>query len=295
MKILVIGKDSQLGECIQDISTERKNDNSLIFIGRDLLDLSRKENISDFFRNRYFDVVVNCAAFTQVDKAETDYETANQINHLAVKELAKIAQKQKFKLIHISTDYVFDGKSTKPYKESDQPNPINAYGQSKLLGEKCIKEIMPINAIIIRTSWLYSEYGNNFVRTMINLGQVKEELSIINDQTGSPTYAGDLAKVILEIINSNSFLINNEKTEIYHFSNNGVVSWFNFAKEIFRITNIECKVNPIISDEYISLAKRPLTSEMSNDKISNKYNIKLIDWTDSLENCIDKILSKKYI
>ena len=206
MRILVIGKNGQLGRSINKLVSENKYDNEFIFVGRDESDLSKEESITNYFdSNDKFDILINCAAYTAVDKAEEEQELANQVNHLAIKQLAEIANKQKARLIHISTDYVFDGESDKPYTETDETNPINIYGKTKLAGEKVLQKIMPTNAIIIRTSWVYSEYGNNFVKTMLRLGKERDEISVVNDQIGSPTYATDLAGVILEIIKNEEF------------------------------------------------------------------------------------------
>ena len=211
MRILVTGKNGQLGRSIQkSVNADTKignnqSPNEYIFVGREDLDLSSDSSISHYFGNNKFDIIINCAAFMQVDKAEQEAELANQINHLAVKQLASIASNQQSRLIHISTDYVFDGESNKPYLETDTPNPINAYSRTKLAGEKALQAVMPMNAIIIRTSWLYSEYGNNFVSTMLKLGKERDELSVVSDQMGSPTYATDLADAILEIIRHKKF------------------------------------------------------------------------------------------
>ena len=222
MRILVTGKNGQLGRSIHKIvNTDTKIDNNqssndFIFVGRENLDLSSEKNISHYFKNNKFDIIINCAAYTAVDKAEQEEEEelANQINHLAVKQLASIANKQQVRLIHISTDYVFDGDSNKPYIETDTPNPINVYGRTKLAGEKALQTVMPMNALIIRTSWLYSEYGNNFVKTMLKLGKERDELNVIIDQIGSPTYATDLAKAILEIIQNKEFKEVVQATEV---------------------------------------------------------------------------------
>jgi dTDP-4-dehydrorhamnose reductase len=201
MRILVTGKNSQLGKSIHKLVANTKKTDDLVFVGREELDLNSESDISHYFNNNdKFDIIINCAAYTQVDKAEKEVELANQINHLAVKQLANISNKQKIRLIHISTDYVFDGESNKPYMETDKTNPINVYGKTKLSGEKALQEAMPTNAIIIRTSWVYSEFGNNFVKTMLELGKQRGELNIVGDQIGSPTYAADLAEVILKII-----------------------------------------------------------------------------------------------
>jgi len=224
MRILVLGKNGQLGRSIHKlVNTDTKIDNNqhsndFIFIDREGLDLSSESNIGHYFdSNDKFDIIINCAAYTQVDKAEQEVELANQINHLAVKQLASIANKQQAKLIHISTDYVFDGESDKPYTETDTPNPINVYGKTKLAGEKTLQAVMPMNAIIIRTSWLYSEYGNNFVSTMLRLGEERGEISVVNDQIGSPTYATDLAKIILHIIKTKEFKEMGQVAQIYHY------------------------------------------------------------------------------
>ena len=216
MRILVTGKNGQLGQSINKIVNTSENSINtnqnaskkyqpceFIFVGRDELDLSKKEGVVNYFDNNdKFDIIINCAAYTAVDKAEEEQELANQVNHLAVKQLAEIANKQQAKLIHISTDYVFDGEGENPYTETDETNPVNVYGRTKLAGEKALQAVMPINAIIIRTSWVYSEYGNNFVKTMLKLGKERGEISVVDDQIGSPTYATDLVEVILTIINN---------------------------------------------------------------------------------------------
>jgi len=293
MRILVTGKNGQLGRSIYKIvNTDTKIDNNqssneFIFVGREELDLSSESSISHYFdSNDGFDVIINCAAYTQVDKAEQEVELASQINHLAVKQLASIASKQQARLIHISTDYVFDGESDKPYTETDETNPINVYGKTKLAGEKTLQEIMPTNAMIIRTSWVYSEYGNNFVKTMLRLGRERDELNVVSDQIGSPTYATDLAGVILEIIKNKEFREEEQATQIYHYSNKGEISWCDFAKEIFTISKIDCKVNPITTQQYLTPAKRPKNVLMEKYKISNIFGINTEDYRKALKNCL---------
>jgi len=293
MRILVTGKNGQLGRSIQKIvNTDTKTDNNqnlndFIFVGRGDIDLSSESSISHYFNNNdKFDIIINCAAYTQVDKAEQEAELANQINHLAVKQLASIASNQLAKLLHISTDYVFDGESGKPYTETDTPNPINTYGRTKLAGEKVLKTVMPMNAIVIRTSWLYSEYDNNFVSTMLKLGKERDEISVVNDQMGSPTYTADLADVILEIIKHKKFRDEGQSTQIYHYSNDGEISWYEFAKEIFKIEKIECEVNPITTQQYPTPAKRPRNTLMNKDKIIKVFNIKISNWKSSLNTCL---------
>ena len=201
---------------------------------------------------------------------------------MAVQNFARIAKEHNIKLIHISTDYVFDGTNHKPYVETDTPNPQSVYGKTKLAAEIALQEINPANTIIIRTSWVYSRYGNNFVKTMLRLGKEKEELGIIFDQIGTPTYAGDLAKAILEILPK----LNNDKVEIYHYSNEGVCSWYDFAKTIFEIANIVVKVNVIESSQYPTPAKRPFYSVMNKEKIKEAYTIEVPYWRDTLLKCL---------
>jgi len=299
MRILVIGKNGQLGRSIQKIvNTGTKIDNNqspndFIFVGREELNLSSESSISHYFDNNKFNIIINCAAYTQVDRAEQEVELASQINHLAVKKLASIASNQQARLIHISTDYVFDGESNKPYLEIDTPNPINVYGKTKLAGEKALQALMPINAIIIRASWVYSEYGNNFVKTMLKLGKERDELSVVNDQMGSPTYAADLADTILEIIRHNKFREEGQTTQIYHYSSEGEISWYRFAKEIFEIEKIDCEVNSIATKQYPTPAKRPRNTLMNKDKIVEVFNIKISNWSSSLKICMTLLKQKQ--
>jgi len=293
MRILVTGKNGQLGRSIQKIVCE-ENSNSqntiyFVFVGREELDLSNESNIAHYFEKNVFDVIINCAAYTAVDKAEEEEELANQVNYLAVSQLAQIAKKQKAKLIHISTDYVFDGESNSSYKEADNTSPINVYGETKLAGEKAIQENMPTDAIIIRTSWVYSEFGNNFVKTMLRLGKERDEINVVSDQIGSPTYATDLAVGILEIIKSKEFREDDQATQIYHYSNEGELSWYDFAKEIFKIVKIDCQVNPITTLQYPTPAERPRNTLLNKDKVSRLFNMKIHHWQKSCQACIKNI------
>jgi len=298
MRILVIGKNGQLGRSIQKLVNtgtkigNNQSPNDFIFVGSEELDLSSESSISNYFGNNKFDLIINCAAYTQVDKAEQEADLANQINHLAVKQLASIAINQQAGLIHISTDYVFDGESNKPYLETDTPNPINVYGRTKLAGEKALQTVMPMNALVIRASWLYSEYSNNFVSTMLKLGKKQDELSVVNDQIGSPTYAADLAEAILTIINNKDYQNKECPTEIYHYSNEGEISWYDFAREIFKIKKIECEVNSIATKQYPTPSKRPRNTLMSKNKIVKLFSLVIYDWVESLQNCIKNIEEK---
>ncbi len=292
MKIIFLGKDGQLGRSIfKLINLKKRNKKNLIsdftFIGREELSMDSLDDIEKYFDKNRYDILVNCSAYTAVDKAEEEKEIANQINHLAVKKLAEIAYKNNCNLIHISTDYVFDGKNKKSYNESDETNPINIYGESKLAGEKAIQDTMENNATIIRTSWVYSEFGNNFLKTMLKLGKKLEEIEVIKDQIGSPTYASDLAQMILNILETKYSKKIDSKTEIYHFTNEGEISWHEFSIEIFKLAKIDCKTKPIESKYYKTKAKRPRNSVMSKKKIQQDFNINLVPWKHSLKKAIE--------
>ena len=283
LNVLVTGSNGQLGSDIKELSIDYKY--NFYFTDRDTLDISNPHAITEFVNNNNINTIINCAAYTAVDKAESDIENADKINHLAVKYLAQISKEKNIKLIHISTDYVFDGTNHMPYVETDITNPNGVYGQTKLDGEKAMQEINPENSIIIRTSWVYSSYGANFVKTMLRLGKEKEQLGVIFDQVGTPTYAGDLAKAILDIISN----IKNGKVEIYNYSNEGVLSWYDFAKEIMHMTKSTCQVNPIETIEYPTPAKRPHYSLLNKSKIKKEFNITIPYWKDSLDECLTKM------
>ena len=282
MRILVTGKNGQLGKSIHKLVTNIEQTDDFVFVGREELDLSNENNITRYFENNVFDIIINCAAYTAVDKAEEEVVLANQINHLAVSQLAQIAKNQQAKLIHISTDYVFDGESDKPYIETDETNPINVYGRTKLAGEKAIQEFIPTNAIIIRVSWVYSEHGNNFVKTMLRLGGERDELNVVSDQIGSPTYATDLANSILDIVKNKAFKGVGQETQIYHYSNEGEISWYEFAKEIFELADIQCNITPIITEQYPTPAKRAKNTTLNTSKIKLHFGIESCDWKISL-------------
>ncbi|MFC2074216.1 dTDP-4-dehydrorhamnose reductase [Campylobacterota bacterium] len=280
--ILVTGAKGQLGSEIHKLASEYTN-LSFYFADRQELDISNKSAIEDFCKKHTVDTIINCAAYTAVDKAEEDSENANHINNLATRYIAEVSKDLKISLIHISTDYVFNGRAFKPYEEDAEVDPQGVYGQTKLDGEKSLQEVNPENSIIIRTSWVYSSFGNNFVKTMLRLGNDRSELSVIFDQVGTPTYAKDLAKVILDILPK----IENSNVEIYHYSNEGVCSWYDFAKTIFELSNIDCKVNPIETKQYPTPATRPHYSLLNKAKIKNTYSIKIPYWKDSLQECLN--------
>ena len=293
MRILVTGKDGQLGQSLRrliKLNTHKNLTNfSFVFSGRKDLDLSDSDSIIYYFKKNKYDLILNFAAFTNVDQAETSKCKANLINHIAVETFAKMSVKYKMRLLHISTDFVFDGKKNEPYLETDNPSALNEYGASKLAGENALMSIMKSNAIIIRTSGVYSEFGNNFVKTILNLSQNNKYLNIISDQIGTPTYASDLANTILEIISNDKFTFTDKNSEIYHYSNDGETSWYKFAKEIVEMKRIDCNVNPILSKDYPLPAKRPKYSLLNKDKISNEYDISIKNWRESLKVCLKNL------
>ena len=278
--VLVTGSKGQLGSELQQFS--HLYPYNFYFTDRESLDITDREAMTAFVQDNAIDTIINAAAYTAVDRAEEDKENADRVNHLAVKYLAQIAKKFNIKLIHISTDYVFDGKNYKPYTEDDTTNPNGVYGATKLAGEKVLVQINPKNSIIIRTSWVYSSFGGNFVKTMLSLGQERETLNVIFDQVGTPTYAKDLAQAILEIIPK----VENKNVEIYNYSNEGVLSWYDFAKEIMRMAKLECHIIPIETKMYPTPAQRPHYSLLNKAKIKDTYNIEIPYWKDSLEVCI---------
>jgi len=281
--ILVTGSKGQVGSEIQALAS--KYNYTFFFTDRDSLDITNKEAIEHFTKENSINVIINAAAYTAVDKAEEDKENADRVNHLATKYLAEIVKEHNIKLIHISTDYVFNGENFKPYTENDSTNPNGVYGQTKLDGEKAMQKVNPKNSIIIRTSWVYSSFGANFVKTMLRLGKERDSLGVIYDQVGTPTYARDLAKAILDIIAN----IKNETVDIYNYSNEGVLSWYDFSKEIMRMAKIECSISPIETKEYPTPAKRPHFSLLNKSKIKKEFNLIIPYWKDSLDECLQTL------
>ena len=291
MNILIVGSNGQLGSEIRDLSV---NYTSFNFFFMDLpeLDICNSSQLNTFFKDKNINTVINCAAYTAVDKAEQDVEVAEKVNALGVINLVNALKKVDGKLIHISTDYVFDGNSFLPYLESDEVNPIGVYGNTKRNGELAVFN-SDIDGIVIRTSWLYSAYANNFVKTMLRLGNNKEELEVVFDQVGTPTSANDLAKTCLDILAYNNEANINSKNNLYHFSNEGVASWYDFAVAIMDIAKVNCFVKPIETKDYISQAKRPYFSVLNKSKIKHDFKIDIPYWRDSLERCLLKIKNKK--
>jgi dTDP-4-dehydrorhamnose reductase len=289
LKILIIGKSGQVA---RSLALRLQNSElESVFIGRPEFDLMHLDQIATKIIDIKPNFIINAAAYTAVDNAQTEVETAYRINSDAPKEMAIAARFLEIPLIHISTDYVFDGKSELPYSEVDVTNPLNIYGASKLSGETAIANTWH-KSIILRTSWVYSPFGNNFVKTMLRLGHERDTLNIVCDQIGSPTYAIDIAEAILKIIGELQKGDMQQKYGIFNLANNGVASWAEFAKEIFKLSKIDVKVNEIPNSEYSTSALRPLNSRLDCSKIDKAYSIALPYWKKSLADCLEKI--KKY-
>lgn len=280
--IIIFGASGQLGQCFQNLA--RQNDFPGFYFPSeddgDILDYNGLERLFKIYKPSYS---INCAAYTAVDKAEDEPEIALKVNKTGVENLAKLCAAYSSTLIHISTDFVFKGDKSTPRNEESETEPVNVYGETKLAGEKVIKEVLNEH-FIIRTGWLYSEYGNNFVKTMLKLGAERDELKIIADQAGTPTYAIDLAQCVLKIIMSKS-----TEYGIYHYSNEGIASWYDFAKAIFEIAGTNVKLMPVKTEEYVTKALRPAYSVMDKSKIKKVYQIEIPYWRESLETCIDQL------
>lgn len=285
MNILITGSNGQLGNEIRVLS-ENYPQQQFFFTDVAELDITDISAIENFVSENKIAGIVNCAAYTAVDKAEDDVSLCYKINRDAVKNLGETAQKFGLEMVHVSTDYVFDGTNHIPYTEEMAVKPIGIYGKSKQEGEQVLMESCE-NAVIIRTSWLYSSFGNNFVKTMLKLGRERDELNVIFDQVGTPTYAGDLAETILKIIFSEKIT-----PGIYHFSNEGVCSWYDFTKSIHKIAGIQCNVKPIETKDYPTKATRPHYSVLNKFKIKKTYGIEIPHWEKSLEKCIAVLETK---
>jgi dTDP-4-dehydrorhamnose reductase len=287
-KILVTGKDGQLGNELQIAAS--------LFIGYEFiytdipeLDITNTRLVDDFFAEHKPAVCINAAAYTAVDKAETEKEIALKVNAEAVKNLAEACRRFDARFIHVSTDYVFDGLATAPYKENDQTNPVNYYGYTKLKGEQFALVECP-STVVIRTSWVYSTFGNNFVKTMLRLMKERESINVVSDQLGSPTYAADLAKAILDIVKSTENGLG-DKAGVYHYSNAGIISWYDFAIAIKELSGSNCKVNAIPTSAYPTPAKRPAYSAFEKTKIEQTFEVSIPVWRDSLKEFFSKSAS----
>ena len=279
LKILVTGASGQLGSELSSIASLNL-DFEFIFVSRKELPIDDPGAVYAFFEAKQPQYCINCAAYTAVDKAESNHEEAFLINGDATGTLASACHLYHTKFIHISTDYVFNGRGTQPYTEDEDVDPVNTYGASKLRGEKLAIKQNP-QSVVIRTSWVYSRYGNNFVKTMMRLMKEKSSLSVINDQKGSPTYAADLAKALIEIIRGVNWI-----PGIYNYCNQGIISWFDFAMAIKGLTNSSCEIVPIPASEFLTAAKRPGYSVLDTKKIRSVYNISISGWEEGLAKCI---------
>ena len=282
-KIVITGAQGQLSDCINDIIKQYK-DIVTEFLSIDDLDITDSKAVLNYFNSNKYDFFVNCAAYTNVDKAESEMELAKFINAVGVRNLALSCKSQNATFIQISTDFIFDGKSSIPYLENDLPSPISVYGKTKKEGEDEIMKSLT-KYYILRTSWLYSEYGHNFLKSMLRIGAEKSELNVIFDQIGTPTYAKDLACVILELIRKPNPI----EFGIYNYSNEGVASWYDFATAIFEYSKMKTRVNPIRTEMYPTPAKRPPYSVLDKQKIKQKLNIDIPNWRKSLIACLNNI------
>jgi dTDP-4-dehydrorhamnose reductase len=287
--IFVSGRDGQLGNELKTLSSTQNFD--FIFSDKDDMDITDEGILKEAFEKYKPSFFINCAAYTAVDRAETDQEITYKINAEAVGLIAKQCHRFNTKLIHISTDYVFNGNATEPYKPDDATDPVNYYGYTKWLGEQLALNNNP-DTIVIRTSWVYSSYGANFVKTMLRLMKERKEINVVNDQFGSPTYAKDLAEAILEIVNSERLAVNSSpltahhSPNIYHYSNDGIISWYDFAVAIKEIKQLDCAVHPIPTTAYPTPAKRPAYSGLDKSTIVSTFDIQLKNWKASLEDCL---------
>ena len=277
--VLVTGANGQLGIALRNIE-DSFDGFKLFYTDVDTLDICDKTRIDAFVKSNSIDTIVNCAAYTAVDKAEDEAELCMKINCDAVCNIGEVAASARVKVIHLSTDYVFDGCAVIPYREVDATNPASVYGASKLAGEQALLKVCP-DSVIIRTAWLYSETGNNFLKTMLRLGKERDTIGVVADQKGTPTYAGDLAEAIKAVMMSEKF-----SPGIYHFTNEGSCTWYDFAVKIFEIADIKCVVKPLSTAEYPTRAKRPAYSILDKSKIKETYNISIPVWEDSLINCL---------
>ncbi len=285
MQILVTGSNGQLGRSIKKLSKNYKN-LSFVFADIDSFDITDEISINSFFEEKEIDIIINCAAYTNVEYAESEPDLCCKVNHHGTKNLVSICTKKRIKLIHISTDYVFNGKSKNPYFESDKTSPISVYGNSKDLAEKEILK-SSISAIILRTSWLYDTNGKNFVNTIIKASKHNKSLKVVNDQFGTPTYCTDLANICIRMCLDFKKWLN--KTEIYHYSNEGFCSWYEFANEIVKICNINLKICPVKTESLNQKAARPHYSVLNKTKIKSNYKLEINDWKLSLKKYLNTI------
>lgn len=281
VKILVTGANGQLG-CEFFYLKNEYPEYEFVFATKNDFDITSSEDMEEFLRLKKIDIIINCAAYTNVEEAEKNKDLAFLINATSVRELAILSKKYNIRLIHFSTDYVFNGDETTPYKEEEKTQPLNVYGESKLKGEKFIEEIACEKAMIVRTSWLYSSFKNNFVKTMLKLGEIKENLNVIADQVGSPTYARDLADFVLQVIPK----MKNTGVKTYHYSNKGSCSWFQFSKKIMVLGKVDCVIFPIGTKDYKQMAIRPKFSVLDCRNVQEDFGVEIRDWEAALKSCM---------
>lgn len=285
--ILVTGANGQLGHAIRALAPGY-GETTFHFTDVDTLDICDAGQLTGYVRARQVGWLLNCAAYTAVDKAEDDVETCMRINGDAVRTVGEVARAEGIRVIHLSTDYVFDGRATRPYREDDTPHPLSVYGRSKLAGETALQQTCP-DAVIIRTAWLYSEFGANFVKTMLRLGGERKEVNVVADQVGTPTYAGDLAAAMLAVTAHPAFV-----PGIYHYSGEGMCTWYDFAVKIMALAGLDCRVHPIATRDWTTRAVRPAYSLLDREKIKRTYQVKIPDWETSLQHCI-QVLTHQHV
>jgi dTDP-4-dehydrorhamnose reductase len=285
LKVIVTGKDGQLAS---EFEALKGFDPDWTFLSVQDLDITNRDFVLSYFESNSFDLVINCAAYTAVDKAEDEKELAFKVNAEGVKNLLEACERIEAKFIHYSTDYLFDGSSKEPYSELDTPNPKTVYGASKLKGEEYILASKKVESIILRTSWVYSNFGQNFVKTILRLGKEKSELGVVSDQIGSPTFARDLAEDTLKILEDSNYQWKNG--DIFHYSNEGNCSWHDFAKQIFDFADIKLTLNVLTSEEFPTRAVRPKFSLLDKSKLKKTFNVQINHWKDSLENMLKQEL-----
>ncbi len=281
--LLITGADGQLGRALRRLIDADPRYRA-VYTDVDTLDLTDPQAVDRYVAETAPDFIVNCAAYTAVDRAEAEEALCARVNTEAVGHIAAAARSHKCRVIHISTDYVFNGENYKPYTESDKPDPCSAYGRTKLRGEGILMSLCP-DSIIIRTAWLYSEDGNNFVKTMLRLGAEKQEIGVVADQIGTPTYAGDLASAVMSVIS-----VENPQPGIYHFTDEGAASWYDLAIAVMRRAALPCRVKPLLTRQYPTPARRPHYSLLDKTKIKDTFNITIPHWADSLNLCVDNLL-----
>ena len=280
---LITGGDGQLGQCFRNVAVEFPN-HHLIFANRQEVDLARPETLQDFFDTNPFSGIINCAAYTKVDRAEEESEKAHQINSEGVQSLVTFAKENELSLVHFSTDYVFDGTASVPYQETDNCDPINAYGQSKYEGEQRLTKAKCLQTTF-RISWLFSPFGTNFVKSILRFSKIKKQLNVVDDQWGRPTYGVDLARTVLTYIDQPTFF----DYKCYHFAHGGATTWFYFAQKIVGLTKSPCKLLPCPTAAYPTAAKRPLYAVLDSTRIENHLSLQLLSWEVALEDCIKRI------